>query len=137
MIKNDKKQEMTGRRSHWVNLRLTPEEHDKMLAAQRKTTSKTLSAYARKLLLGKPVTVIFHDQSKDNTLEQLASLRGELGAIGNNFNQVVKRIHRIDDLPNKEFWLTNSSRLQKLLLQKVDSIQLIINKISEQWSRES
>ncbi len=137
MIKDDKKQELMGRRSHWINLRLTPEEHRKMLAEQRKTTSKTLSAYARKLLLGKPVTVLFHDQSKDNTLEQLAALRGELGAIGNNFNQLVKRIHRIDDLPNKEFWLTNSSRHQQLLLQKIDSIQQVINKISEQWSQES
>lgn len=137
MIKEDKNTQPTGRRSHWVNLRLTPEEHQKMLTAQRGTTSKSLSAYARKLLLGKPVTVIFHDQSKDNTLEQLVAVRRELGAIGNNFNQVVKRIHRIDDLPNKEFWLTNSSHLQKLLLQKIDSIQQIINKLSEQWSQES
>lgn len=132
----EKKQQMQGNRNHWINLRLTPEEHKKMLADQQKTTSKCLSAYARKLLLGKPVTVLSRDKSKDNAIEELAALRSDLGAIANNFNQVVKRLHKMEGLPNKEFWVTTCTNLQKDLLLKISSIQSLISKISLQWSQE-
>ena len=55
--------------------------------------ARKLSDYARKILLGKPIVATYRNQSLDDFMTEMFVLRNELNAIGNNFNQVVKRLH--------------------------------------------
>ncbi|MCF3109629.1 hypothetical protein LL912_12685 [Niabella sp. CC-SYL272] len=130
----DSNAKLSGQRSYRINLRLTEAEFKKLAAAVNQTLHKSLSSYARKLLLGKPVTILTRDESKDKAIYELSLIRAELSAVANNFNQVVKRIHRLDLAGNKNYWLVTCTRLQKELLEKIDSIQQHISKMSKQWS---
>ena len=58
-----------------------------------KTTCRKLSDYARKFLLGKPKIATTRDQPLDDLMAEAIKLRNELNALGNNFNQAVKKLH--------------------------------------------
>ena len=68
----------------------------KRLAA---TTCRKLSEYARLVLLNKPVTIKQRDQSLDDFMTEMIRLRSELSALGNNFNQSVKKLHTLPTCP--------------------------------------
>lgn len=133
MASNEKFNPVDQLRTHRVNFRLTEEEYKKVVALIAKTTHRTISIYARKLLLGQPVTMVYRDASKDKAIEELSALRRELGAIANNFNQLVKKIHKLDAFPNKQFWLSAASDQQQQLQQSISNIQEHINKIARRW----
>ena len=61
-----------------------------------KTTCRKLSEYARNVLLQKPVIIKFRNQSADDFLDEMILLKNELNAIGNNYNQSVKRLHTLE-----------------------------------------
>lgn len=52
-----------SKRTSWVHIRLTPAEASNINARFRKTPYKDLSTYLRKVLLGKPVTVVARNRS--------------------------------------------------------------------------
>jgi len=74
-------------RSKWLKIRLKPSEQQTLNRRYQKTTFQNLSEYGRAMILGEPVTVLHRDRSMDEVLEELALLRRELNAIGNNLNQ--------------------------------------------------
>lgn len=117
----------------WLTVRLTKNEHEKIATRQQKTSNRSLSDYARTVLLGEVVRQIVVDPTRDKTIEELIENRRQLMIIANNFNQVVKRIHRLSEIPNKEFWLKTCTELQKDLLLKIDCIQVVIDKIYAKW----
>src|SRR5574337_440808 len=84
--------------------RFTDHEYNKIELAFKTTTKRKLSEYVRYVLLDKPVTVYTRDQSLDEMMLLLARLKTELSAIGNNFNQAVKRLHTMDRIPEIKAW---------------------------------
>lgn len=137
MAKYNVRSEAEETRGRRITIRLTPEEYERVMRTIARTPHQTISIYARRMLLGKPVTILYHDSSKDKAMEELSALRRELGALANNFNQVVKRLHKLDTVPNKEFWLRATYNREQELLRKIEGIQRVINKISELWLRAS
>jgi hypothetical protein len=61
-------------------------------------TDRKLSQYARKVLLAKLITVNQRNQSLDYFMAEMIVLRNELNAIGNNYDQAVKRLHTLEQL---------------------------------------
>lgn len=116
---------------------LTEAEYQRFLGGFRHCAERSLAAYARKLLLGGPVKILAHNRSADLLIEELAVLRKELNALGNNFSQVVKQINSVPDLPQMLRWLETAKRLQQQLLIYVTNIQSKINQVSEQWYANS
>jgi len=55
-------------------------------------------------------------------MEEMKLLRRELSAIGNNFNQVVKKLNSTKVPPEVNFWMDMAALLQKQLLEKNSSI---------------
>lgn len=120
-------------RKHWLNIRLTEAEHSQMMAAFSKATDRKLSTYARKLLLGKPVKVLTRNASFDEYVREMVQLRKELNAIGNNFNQLVRKVNSLKH-PTEVYVLAKYTRgMQAQLLAKVDVIKSRINQFSDQW----
>ena len=125
--------EMTNKnRIRRITIRLTEQEYQKLLQGLKQSVDRKLSDYARKLLSGKPVKMLVRNQSMDLFTEEMAALRKELNALGNNFNQVVKRINSVPDLPQLQFLLKTAQGFQQQLLLKVDIIQSKINQFSVQ-----
>ncbi len=103
---------------------------------QQQTTERNLSNYIRKVSLQKPVIVKYRNQSADDFLRDMLELKKELNAVGNNFNQAVKKLHILDKIPEFRSWVTTNHSLQQSLISKVEEIKSRMNQLYEQWLRK-
>lgn len=120
-------------RSKWLTVRLSENEEKKLLILFEKTTAQSLSEYARLVLLQEPVTVLYRNQSADELLPELVRLKNELNAIGNNFNQAVKRLHTIDHISEIKYWLLANEPVKNSFLQTAAEIRELMTKTYQLW----
>jgi len=123
-------------RKGWLTIRLNEDEEKKLNKFYSRTTSNSLSEYARDVLLREPVNVIYRNQSADEFLEEMIQLKKELNAIGNNFNQTVHKLHTLDKIPEIKAWAILNETGKKTFMKKVEEIREKINLIYEQWSQK-
>jgi hypothetical protein len=120
-------------RTRIVGLRFTPEEYAKIERKWKGSTCRKLSDYIRKHLFDKPINTTYRNQSLDDMTCEMILLYKQLNAIGNNFNQAVKKLHTLDQIPEFKVWIISSELDKKILLNKVEEIKICIQKISEKW----
>ncbi|HSZ87190.1 MAG TPA: hypothetical protein VK787_14250 [Puia sp.] len=120
----------------WISFRVKPKEYDIIHAQFQKTTCRKLSEYARKVLLNKPVVVKYRNLSADDFLRDMIKLKNELSAVGNNFNQAVKRLHTLDKFPEVRSWLTTSEPGINAAINKIEEIKSRMNQVYEIWSQK-
>lgn len=123
-------------RTRKVTVRFSETEFEKIMRSFRATTKQKLSEYVRYVLLDKPVTVYTRDQSVDDMLALFISLKNELSAIGNNFNQSVKKLHTMDRVAEIKSWTAMSEKQQELFMNKVAEINFQIAQLSDKWLQE-
>jgi predicted metalloprotease with PDZ domain len=92
-----------------------------------------MSDYVRKVLLDKTITVKQRNQSLDDFMAEMTSLRKELNALGNNYNQLIKRLHSLQDISEIKTWLLLNESTKQILLNKITEIKSKINQINNQW----
>jgi hypothetical protein len=120
-------------RKKMVVVRMNESEFNQLEKFQQKTTHKDVSSYLRKVALQKPVIVKYRNESADDFLLDMLSLKKELNAIGNNFNQAVHKLHLLDKIPEFRVWVQQYDGLQRVLISKVEEIKLRMNQLYEQW----
>ncbi len=125
--------EKNSNRTKWLHLRLKPEEYAKIHKQFSKTTCRKLSDYARKILLDKPVTATYRNQSLDDYMTEMMMLKNDLNSIGNNFNQAVKKLHTLRQITEFKNWIITYELEKQILFNKVDQIKNHIRKIGEKW----
>ena len=123
-------------RKGWLTVRLNEDEEKKLNKFYSRTTSNSLSEYARDVLLREPVNVIYRNQSADEFLEEMIQLKKELNVIGNNFNQTVHKLQTLDKIPEIKAWAILNETGKKTFMKKVEEIREKINLIYEQWSQK-
>jgi len=121
------------KRTRWLHIRLTEKEQGKILKKFEKTTDRKLSDFARKVLLDKAVTVNVRNQSLDDLMTELIAIKEELNGIGNNYNQMVKRLHSLNHISEIKSWLTLHESARKILINKMEEIKVKIYTINDQW----
>lgn len=129
MSKNDK-----SNYTRIVTLRFRPEEYVQVTEYCKTTTCRKLSVYARNVLLKKPVVVKYRNQSADEFLAAMIPLRDELHAIGVNFNQAVKKLNALNQIPEFRAWLVRYETDRDELQKKVTEIKERLNQLY-QWLR--
>lgn len=122
-----------SKRTRIVGLRFTPEEYAKIERKWKTSTCRKLSDYIRKHLFNKPITTNYRNQSLDDFMAEMMRLRGELNAIGHNFNQAVKKLHTLNQITDFKHWLISYELEKKILFNKVDEVKKQIQKIAESW----
>lgn len=122
-------------RTKWLHLRLTPAEYEKLQRRFRKSADRKLSDYARKNLLKKPIVGLYRNQTIEELMPELILLRNELNAIGNNFNQAVKRLHTLSQIAEVKTWIACYEIEKYILYNKVEEIKNHIQKTAEKWLR--
>jgi hypothetical protein len=125
--------EEQNNRTKWLHLRLTPDEYQKIMKEFNKSNCRKLSDYARKNLLQKPIVNTYRNKSLDDFMAEMIRLRGELNAVGNNFNQAVKKLHTLQQIAEFKHWLTSYELEKKILFNKMDEIKKYIQKFAESW----
>jgi len=119
-----------------VTVRFTQKEYEKLEKKFQNTTSSQLSHYIRNVLLGKPVVIKYRNESLDGFMEEIILLKQELNAIGNNFNQAVKKLHSLKQIPEFRNWLLMNETTKQQLLEKTNLIQQRITQMSDKWLQE-
>jgi predicted exporter len=120
----------------WVSFRIKPAEYESLEKLWKATTCRNMSKYARKVLLSKPVVIKYRSQSADQFLEEMILLKNELSAIGNNFNQAVKKLHTIDTAPQLRSWLIIYDATHQKFLRKTEEIKDRLQEIYELLSQK-
>lgn len=120
----------------WISFRVKPAEYQKIHGLFSKTTHRKLSEYARNVLLQKPVTIKIRNESADQFLDEMILLKKELNAIGNNYNQAVKKLHTLNSIAEVKWWLSTHESLHQNFLQMTEIIYQRLNEIQVQWSSE-
>jgi hypothetical protein len=123
----------TNNHSKWLHIRLKEDEYDRIQKKFKQSTDRKLSQYARKVLLTKPITVNYRNQSLDDFMHEMIALRNELNAIGNNLNQTVKRLHSLEDFDEIKIWLLLNETATQLIAKKVTEIKEKIGQINDVW----
>lgn len=118
----------------WISFRVKPEEYDKIYLHFSSTTCRKLSEYARNVLLQKPVYIKYRNQSADDFLQEMLQMKSELNAIGNNFNQAVKKLHTLDHDHEVKRWTTDNEQIKAKFMQHTENILLRLHQIHQQWS---
>ena len=95
-----------------------------------------MSEYIRCVLLEKPITVNYRDKSMDEMLEELALLRKELNAIGNNLNQAVRHINSAHGNADNRLWLNLLSIIGSKVDPAIGQIKERMQSFSELWSQK-
>jgi hypothetical protein len=127
---NDKK------RTRKVTIRLTADEFEQINNRFKNTTCRKLSDYVRNLLFQGKVTILTRDQSLDAFMAEMILLRTELNAVGNNFNQAVRKLNAMEKIPELKIWVMMHMQTAQDVLKKVDTIKITIAKFSDKWLQE-
>ncbi|WP_346319372.1 plasmid mobilization relaxosome protein MobC [Chitinophaga sp. YIM B06452] len=122
-----------GKRNRWISLRINDQELAELNKRFEATPYHHMSEYIRLLVFEKPVVVRYRSQSMDEFMEQMIVLRVELNAVGNNFNQVVRKLHSVAQVEKFGTWLQVAEEFQKELLDKVTGIQRRIDEFAQIW----
>jgi hypothetical protein len=122
-VKSDKKTARVSGRYRVINFRLNGDEYEQLVLGWKKTTLKRLSAYIRKILFGRVLTVRTRNASLDDFIVELILLKKELNAIGVNVNQATHRLHTLDYLPQMQRWLVGWERDKGLLFGQIEAIK--------------
>lgn len=120
----------------WISFRVKPKEYEKIHGHFSKSTYRKLSEYARNVLLQKPVIIRTRNESADQFLQEMLLLKKELNSIGNNYNQVVKKLHTLNHDSEVRHWLSEHERLHHTILQQQEIIFSKVDKIYRQWLSE-
>jgi hypothetical protein len=122
-------------RTRIVGLRFTPREYAKIEKKWKTSTCRKLSDYIRRHLFEKSINTIYRNQSLDDMVHEMMQLFKQLNGIGNNFNQAVKKLHTLNQIPEFKVWIISAELDKKILFDKIDEIKNYIRKISEKWLR--
>jgi len=72
---------MNNHRLKRIKISLTAEEYEKLSNRFSTSTSRNLAVFVRKLVLGKPVAILYRNQSFDEFMEVAIALRKDLENI--------------------------------------------------------
>ena len=120
-------------RTRIIGLRLTFDEYRKIEKKWKASTCRKLSEYVRRSLFEKPIVTTYRNSSQDDLMTELTKLRNELNAVGNNFNQAVKKLHTLQQIAEFKSWLIAYEVEKKILQNKLDEVRNNIKKILEIW----
>jgi len=122
-------------RNKWLTIRMTEMEYEELARLCKKTTCRRLSEYGRAVLLNKPVYVRFRNESLDAFLAEIVGLRREFKAVGFNFNQVVHKLHTLQEIPEFRAWVLVNEKHKDLLFSKMKTIQDRVNEVYDLWQK--
>ncbi|MEO7215485.1 hypothetical protein [Mucilaginibacter sp.] len=126
-----------SKRTEWLHIRLTPDEYRQISGSHQRTTSRELSAFARKRLLEEPLTYLTRNASLDEGLQELVKLRKELTAISSNLNQLTRKLNSFTATPGLNAMSAALKLLRGELDRKLTEIRDHTNQLAAVWLQGS
>ena len=124
------------KRDRWLTVRLNTSEEAYLLKKCQKTTCQSLSAYARRVLFQKPVTLRYRNASADDFLEEIVRLKKELRGISSHAFHALRQARDFDHIADVKQWMAKTSCWHAELVKKTDEILVKANEIHRLWSQK-
>jgi hypothetical protein len=120
-----------------VAFRVSKTEYEKLVVKfQKATTCHKLSEYIRNVVLRDPVYVKTRNLSLDAFVLEIVALRNQFKAVGFNFNQVVHKLHTLQEIPEFKVWLLVNEKHKGQLFAKIKELQNRMNQVYDLWKDE-
>lgn len=116
-----------------VRTRVTEKAFNRLEMLRQESNCSTIGELARKVLSNQEIKCFHIDRSLPAVMEELASIRKELKAIGININQLTRSFNSTRDENVKAFYVLKVSGLYKTVDAKVAQLLSIISRLSEKW----
>jgi len=120
-------------RKRRIYVRLTDKEFSTLESRCKNTTCRSVSDYVRRCLFSKQITMITRDASADEAIMKMSHLNRELNAIGNNFNQLVRKVNASSQAAEIRGLLLLFDSQKKAMLSKIDEVKEQLQKLAEKW----
>ncbi|KGO79965.1 mobilization protein [Flavobacterium beibuense F44-8] len=120
-------------RKRRIYVRLTDKEFSTLETRCKNSTCRSVSEYVRHCLFTKPITTLTRDASADEAIMQMSHLNRELNAIGNNFNQLVRRVNTTSQASEIKGLLLLFESQKKTMFSKIDEVKEQLQKLAEKW----
>jgi len=119
-----------------VMTRINQAKYQELKRLADMTKDETISGLVRDIINNRPIQVFTHDETMDLLMEELASLRGQIRAIGVNINQITRLFNTYPEPRRKEFYAKTAFNEYLQIEGKIDRLLEIISKLSKQWLSE-
>lgn len=120
-------------RNKWLHIRLTEAEEQKLKKQFEATTCNKFSDFARAMIFQKAIVKTYRNSSMDDFMAVMIQLKSELNSIGNNFNQLVKKINTYNDDTTVSRLLVRSEMDRRQLLRHIEKILSFIEENAKKW----
>jgi len=117
-----------------IHTRITQAKYDQLSEVLKQSMGvRSLSELLRNILDDKPVVTRAYDATTEGLLQEIAVIRRELQAIGNNINQITHRFHIEDTAEGKLYRALEVAKLYQQTDLKISELFNAISKMTEQW----
>jgi chromosome segregation ATPase len=118
-----------------VYLGLTYSEYYTIERKYKTSTCHSLSEYLRKLLLGKPVTIIYRNQSLEDLIEEIVPLNNQINSVRDSVVELLEKLSLQDQIDPLTPSLETLELQINQLCKTVGETKKQIEKITHQWSQ--
>ncbi|CDT07410.1 Mobilization protein [Sphingobacterium sp. PM2-P1-29] len=125
--------EKQNNRLKWLTVRVSEAEYAAIQKQFKQTTERKLSAYVRKILLGKPMIKEVRNASLQEIIAVLARMQKDLNGLTNNYNQMIHKLHITDTKTELKAWIERYEKEKQMLFLHIETISSYIGKTSEKW----
>lgn len=116
-----------------IIVRLNTTTFKRLEALQKQSDCGSIGEVARKILSQEKINCFYRDISLHGPMEEMASIRRELRAIGININQQTKYFHTSHSDTERAFYVNKTFQLYKIVDDKVERLLAVISKLAEKW----
>lgn len=119
--------------THPIIMRVNEKQFKKLEQIQANSNCQSLGEVVRKILQKQRILYFHKDISLNGPMEELASIRKELKAIGHNINQLTRNFHIAKHAGQQNFFILKVAERYEEVEEKVDRLLIIISQLSEKW----
>lgn len=116
-----------------VALRLTQMEFERLDSIRQESDCHSIGEVIRRVLSGRKIKLFHKDASLDGPMEELASIRQELRAIGVNINQITRHFNGSSRESKRAFLAHQALEQFKAVEAKVNLLLSLISQLARKW----
>lgn len=133
----NKKQQKEERLTHLVRTRVTETTHKRLMELKQNSNCSTIGEVARKILSREKIACFYIDVTMNAPMEELATIRKELKAIGININQQTRYFHTSKNDTQRAFYFMKTAALYNDVDLRVNRLLDLVGKMSIKWLQGS
>ena len=128
-----RKQKHKERLAKIFSVRVSERFYNRLEEIRKNSNCQYIGEVARRILYREEIIWYHKDASMDSTVVELALIRKELNAVGNNINQITRHFHSADTANQKMLQALKIVEEYKKVAHKLDRVMDVTSEIAKKW----